>query len=135
MGNPSAQFLLPFELERYQAPRAHLGLVAKRLAGLDRDAAYAAILAVLRDIAPVALRTTPFTDPEPPFPGSSTAPTAATTSATPCLWPARCATFVPDLANRHDEFDFFVGTLSAASAKRATLISAESNHGKTKLVA
>ncbi len=60
------------------------------------------------------------------------------TSATPTTtltWPARCTTFLPDMANRHEEFDFFASTLCNSVPQRATLVSAGSDHGKTKLVA
>ena len=62
--------------------------------------------------------------------------TAVTSSVSATLnWPARCTTFKPDMANRHEEFEFFASTLCASIPQRATLISASSDHGKTKLVA
>lgn len=61
------------------------------------------------------------------------APLAPTPTA--ITWPARCATFVPDMANRDAEFTFFADTLCGSAPQRATLISADRDHGKTKLVA
>lgn len=61
----------------------------------------------------------------------------ATTAAAPatCLtWPARCTTFLPDMANRLEEFEFFASTLCDSVQQRATLVSAGSDHGKTRLV-
>lgn len=54
---------------------------------------------------------------------------------TPLPWPARCTTFVPDMANREEEFEFFSSTLCTANGHRGTIICGESDHGKTKLIA
>lgn len=49
-------------------------------------------------------------------------------------WPPRYKAFLPDFANRDEEFNFFADTLCGANSCRATLICADSDHGKTKLV-
>ncbi len=67
--------------------------------------------------------------------GSTPGVPPATVSTATLTWPARCATFVPNMANRHDEFAFFADTLCGATPQRATLVSAGTDHGKTKLVA
>jgi hypothetical protein len=67
--------------------------------------------------------------------GGSVAPPAPVSPPAPYVWPTRCTTFVPDMANRDEEFDFFAETLASPNGKRATLISGDSAHGKTKLVA
>lgn len=49
-------------------------------------------------------------------------------------WPSRCPNFKPNMANRHEEFAFFADTLCDNTSERATIISADTDHGKTKLV-
>lgn len=58
----------------------------------------------------------------------------ASSSSTAITWPARCPTFIPDMANREAEFSFFADTLCGGNPKRATLIAAPSGSGKTRLV-
>ncbi|MES2599000.1 MAG: hypothetical protein V4662_26965 [Verrucomicrobiota bacterium] len=63
------------------------------------------------------------------------APLQPLVTPAPLIWPARLTSFVPDMANRHDEFTFFADTLTGTVQQRATFISAGTDHGKTKLVA
>lgn len=67
--------------------------------------------------------------------GGNAAVSTPATPTTTLTWPARCSTFVPNMANRLEEFEYFTSTLCASIPQRATLISAASDHGKTKLVA
>lgn len=60
--------------------------------------------------------------------------TAVAVPAVPLTWPARCSTFKPDMANRDEEFAFFADTLCGTASQHATLISAATDHGKTRLV-
>lgn len=61
------------------------------------------------------------------------APLASPSPAT-LAWPPRCPAFILDMANRHDEFAFFADTLCGTAPERGTLISAGTDHGKTRLV-
>jgi TIR domain len=127
----TARFLLPLEIKACVVPNMHAMLLAVRVHTLSRDAAYAAIIKLLSGIAPCA-PVAAFTDSEPPFPNATAAGPGAT--PTPVAWPPRCPTFVPDMANRHDELAFFADTLCGTAGQRATLISADTDHGKTRLV-
>lgn len=131
MQNGTARFLLPFEVKACAVPDMHAMLLAERVYRLSRDEAYAAIVSVLKGITPCA-RVAAFTESEPPFPNATAS--SPGTAPTPIAWPPRCPTFVPDMANRHDEFTFFASTLCGTATQRATLISAETDHGKTRLV-
>ncbi len=68
-------------------------------------------------------------------PPAASAPATASISST-LTWPAPPPgfAFAPQMANREEEFNFFKGTLRAASPQRGTLISAGSGLGKTRLV-
>ena len=131
MKNQAARFLLPLEIQACTVPQMHAMLLAERIYALSRDHAYAAIVKVLKGITPCA-PVAAFVEIEPPFP-SATAPAGATAPA-PVVWPARCPTFVREMANRDAEFAFFADTLCGTAPQRATLISADSDHGKTLLV-
>ena len=76
----------------------------------------------------------PIPAPSPSTPATATTATSAATSPVTITWPSRSTAFVPDMANRQDEFAFFADTLSGCAPQRATLIAAESGHGKTRLV-
>ena len=66
--------------------------------------------------------------------GGTVVVSTSSTPAAPLAWPARCMTFKPDMANRDVEFAFFADTLCGGAPQHATLISAGSDHGKTRLV-
>ena len=68
------------------------------------------------------------------LPGSVATLSGSTSTAPAISWPARCPTFALDMANRHDEFTFFANTLCGAAPERGTIIAAETDHGKTRLV-
>ena len=131
LANEAARFLLPLEIKACTTPAILKTLIASRIHSSSRDAAYAAIVKVLTGITPVA-KGPAFTESEPTFPNAaSSAPGAA---PAPIVWPASCPTFARDMANRDDEFAFFADTLCGTSTLRATLISADTDHGKTRLV-
>ncbi len=98
---------------------------------------------VAKDSIPFRLRDFPFFDLQQSgvfeemiaWLGGTAPISASATPTTTLTWPARCTTFLPDMANRHEEFDFFASTLCNSVPQRATLVSAGSDHGKTKLVA
>ena len=69
-----------------------------------------------------------------PLVAAGTSPMTATATSSTITWPVRSAGFALDMANREVEFDFFAGTLCDPNSKRATLISAGSGPGKTRLV-
>lgn len=64
--------------------------------------------------------------------GPAGVPASATSDS--ITWPARCTTFIPDMANRDAEFAFFADTLCGTASQHATLISAGTDHGKTRLI-
>ncbi len=64
-----------------------------------------------------------------------TVPSLITTSDDSILtWPSPLQDFETKMANRHEEFKFFKGTLTEKASHRATLLSADTNYGKTRLV-
>lgn len=134
MQDEKARFVIPLQVQPCTVPKMHSTLIAPRLQTLTRDAAHAAILKVLQGLTPVAVIPVSYTEPEPVFPGVP-ASSLVTTVTTTLTWPARCSSFIPDMANRLDEFDFFADTLCGSVPQRATLVAASSDHGKTKLVA
>lgn len=129
--NGTARFLLPLQIKACTIPQMHAMLLASRIHSLSRDDAYAAIVKVLTGITPFATAAA-FTEKEPPFPNVASA--APGTAPAPVVWPARCPTFVREMANRDAEFAFFADTLCGTAPQRATLISADTDHGKTLLV-
>ena len=134
MQDDAARFLLPLVIQDCTVPDIQAPLLAARLFTLARDDAYAAIHKVLEGITPSATAATAFAESEPPFPsvlsaGGSPAPSVTVT------WPAPRSGFAPDMADRDAEFTFFAGTLTATAAQHGTLISAGTDHGKTRLVA
>ena len=67
--------------------------------------------------------------------GVPTTPTSANTALPPQInWPLALIGYIPDLANRGDEFDFFTKLLAGATSEQAVFFEAPSNHGKTILV-
>lgn len=132
--NAKARFLLPLVIEKCDVPDMHSMLLSKKLYKLDRDTAHKAILNVLSGITPVASSAKVKAEPEPPFPSLLATVSVAPPTVT-LTWPPRSPTFIPDMANREREFTFFADTLSGAAREHATLISAGSDHGKTRLVA
>lgn len=133
MQDENARFVIPLQVQLCTVPKMHSTLIAPRLQTLTRDAAHAAILKALKGLTPVAVIPASYTEPEPVFPGVP-ASSPVTTVTTTLTWPVRCTSFVPDMANRDAEFSFFADTLCGSATQHATLVSAGSDHGKTRLV-
>jgi hypothetical protein len=121
------RFVLPIEIQDCVVPMINSALIAKRIHGLHRDAAYDAVRGVLTGLIPLAASPAGFTDPEPPFPVPSVLQPAADWPETPppgLRWP---------LADHEEAREAFAVLVTRSSPHRLLTVTGESETGKTHL--
>ncbi len=127
MDHSTARCILPLGIEACEVPEMDAGIIRRDLYKLDRDTAHAAILAVLKGIAPVSAAAALFTDPEPPYPG------LATPDAPAADWPDTAPAFSWPLADHGPARDGFAALVTRTAPQRLLCIHGVTETGKSHL--
>lgn len=140
--NKNARFLLPLTIQDCTIPDIHAPLLTARLFGLVKADVRKAIRKVLKGITSVAPVVTPFTEKEPPFPGSTSVSAvpgsaAPTGSAVAAITPFPASPVSVDrkgFLNCSTAFTAFEQMLTTSAEKRILLVEGHGNQGKTTLL-
>ena len=126
LADNTARYLLPLGVEPCTVPVMHAMLLRRDLYKLDRDAAYDAILTVLKGIAPFGAAAS-FTDSEPPFPGLTAPPSA------PADWPDIAPSLRWPMADHSEARESFAALITRGVSYQLLAIHGVSETGKSHL--
>lgn len=136
--NKNARFLLPLTIQDCTIPDIHAPLLTARLFGLVKADVRKAIRKVLKGITPVAPVSTPFTEKEPPFPGSaSDGRVLCWKPPLPAIMPFSASPVSVDrkgFLGATSVFTAFEQMMTVSARTRVLLVQGDGNQGKTTLL-